>query len=101
MAETSKGIVKQDIAERTAISFLSYANYVIEDRAVPKVNDGLKPVHRRILFSMHGLGLRPNGPFKKSARTVGDVLGNFNICRPESTTVEDSVITSGELSGEA
>ena len=78
MAETSKGIVKQDIAERTAISFLSYANYVSEDRAVPKVNDGLKPVHRRILFSMHGLGLRPNGPFKKSARTVGDVLGKTN-----------------------
>lgn len=78
MAETSKGIVQQDIAERTALSFLSYANYVIEDRAVPKVNDGLKPVHRRILYAMHGLGLKPNAAYKKSARTVGEVLGKFH-----------------------
>lgn len=78
MAESEKGVVIQDIAERTAISFLSYANDVIEDRAVPKVSDGLKPVHRRILYTMHGLGLRSNGPYKKSARTVGQVLGLYH-----------------------
>jgi DNA gyrase subunit A len=71
-------VVEQDIAERTAYSFLSYASYAIGDRALPRVNDGLKPVHRRILYSMHGLGLRPNGAFKKSARTVGDVLGKYH-----------------------
>ena len=71
-------IVDQDIAERTAYSFLSYANYVIEDRAVPAIADGLKPVHRRILYAMNGLGLKSNGPFKKSARTVGQVLGLYH-----------------------
>ena len=59
-------------------SFLSYAVDVIEDRALPSVSDGLKPVQRRILQSMHSLGLHPNSAYKKCARTVGDCLGRLH-----------------------
>ena len=58
--------------------FFEYAKYVIEDRALPDVRDGLKPVQRRILYSAYELGLRPDKPYKKSARLVGDVLGKFH-----------------------
>jgi DNA gyrase subunit A len=59
-------------------SFLDYSMSVIVQRALPDVRDGLKPVHRRILFSMHETGLAPNRPFKKSATVVGDVLGKYH-----------------------
>ena len=59
-------------------SFISYAMAVIVDRALPDVRDGLKPVHRRILYSMSELGLSPDKPFRKSARIVGDVLGKYH-----------------------
>ena len=59
-------------------SFIAYAMAVIVDRALPDVRDGLKPVHRRILFSMDELGLQPDKPFRKSARIVGDVLGKYH-----------------------
>jgi len=59
-------------------SYLSYAMSVIVSRALPDVRDGLKPVHRRILFAMHEMGMYPNKPFKKSARIVGEVLGKFH-----------------------
>ena len=60
-------------------SFISYAMAVIIDRALPDVRDGLKPVHRRILYSMSELGyVRPDKPFRKSARIVGDVLGKYH-----------------------
>ena len=59
-------------------SYLSYAMSVIVGRALPDVRDGLKPVHRRILFAMHELGLDHNKPFKKCARVVGEVLGKFH-----------------------
>ena len=59
-------------------SFISYAMAVITDRALPDVRDGLKPVHRRILYSMDELGLQPDKPFRKSARIVGDVLGKYH-----------------------
>lgn len=70
----------QDISIRNAMEdkFFEYAKYVIEDRALPDVRDGLKPVQRRILYSAHELGLRPDKPYKKSARLVGDVLGRFH-----------------------
>ena len=51
---------------------------VIVARALPDARDGLKPVHRRILFAMHDMGIRPGTPFKKSARIVGEVLGKFH-----------------------
>jgi topoisomerase IV subunit A len=59
-------------------AYLNYAMYVIMDRALPFIGDGLKPVHRRILYAMSELGLKAAAKFKKSARTVGDVLGKFH-----------------------
>jgi DNA gyrase subunit A len=59
-------------------SYLEYAMSVIVGRALPDVRDGLKPVHRRILFAMHELGLTPDRPFRKCARVVGDVLGKYH-----------------------
>ena len=59
-------------------SFISYAMAVIMDRALPDVRDGLKPVHRRILYDMAELGMTPDKPYRKSARVVGDVLGKFH-----------------------
>jgi topoisomerase-4 subunit A len=59
-------------------SYRDYSMYVIKDRALPSVCDGLKPVHRRILYAMSELGLNPGSKYKKSARTIGDVLGKFH-----------------------
>ena len=59
-------------------SFIDYAMSVIVSRAIPDVRDGLKPVHRRIIYGMYQLGLSPNKPFRKAAKTVGDVMGNFH-----------------------
>ncbi|MCL1924707.1 MAG: DNA gyrase subunit A [Defluviitaleaceae bacterium] len=59
-------------------SFISYAMSVIASRALPDVRDGLKPVHRRIVYSMYNLGLRPGSAFKKCARIVGDTMGNYH-----------------------
>ena len=56
-------------------SFISYAMAVIINRALPDVRDGLKPVHRRILYSMHEMGLTAEKPYRKSAAVVGEVLG--------------------------
>ena len=56
-------------------SMLPYSENVILDRALPRVEDGLKPVQRRILYAMHEMGLTPDKPYKKSARRVGDCLG--------------------------
>src|SRR5689334_19024389 len=59
-------------------SFLDYAMSVIVSRALPDVRDGLKPVHRRVLYGMHEAGLQPNRPYKKSASTVGAVMANYH-----------------------
>ncbi|HAX17111.1 MAG TPA: hypothetical protein DCY00_00725, partial [Actinobacteria bacterium] len=59
-------------------SYLSYAMSVIVGRALPDVKDGLKPVHRRILYAMLDMGMKHNTPFKKSARIVGEVLGKYH-----------------------
>jgi len=59
-------------------SYMSYAMSVIIGRALPDVRDGLKPVHRRILFAMHEMGVEWNKPYKKSARVVGDVIGKYH-----------------------
>jgi DNA gyrase/topoisomerase IV subunit A len=59
-------------------SYLDYAMSVIVSRALPDVRDGLKPVHRRILFAMKEMGIRHNTPYKKSARIVGEVLGKYH-----------------------
>src|SRR5690554_1775390 len=71
-------------------SFLNYSMSVIVQRALPDVRDGLKPVHRRILYAMHELGLGPARPYKKSATVVGDVLGKYH---PHGdTAVYDSLV---------
>ncbi len=67
-----------DIEHELKNSFISYAMAVIVSRALPDVRDGLKPVHRRILYSMTELGMTPDKPFRKSARIVGDVLGKYH-----------------------
>ena len=67
-----------DIEDELKSSYMDYAMSVIIGRALPDIRDGLKPVHRRILYAMHELGLSWNKPFRKSARIVGDVLGKFH-----------------------
>lgn len=71
-------ITSTDIREITKQKYLDYAMSVIVDRALPDIRDGLKPVHRRILHAMNELGLKPNTPYKKSARIVGDVIGKYH-----------------------
>ncbi|MFW6298216.1 MAG: DNA gyrase subunit A [Bacillota bacterium] len=67
-----------NITSEMKTSFMSYAMSVIVSRALPDVRDGLKPVHRRILYGMEGLGVYPNASYKKSARIVGDVMGKYH-----------------------
>lgn len=69
---------KVDIDDEMQQAYLDYAMSVIVARALPDARDGLKPVHRRILYAMHDMGLRPDTPFKKSARIVGEVLGKYH-----------------------
>ncbi|HPV06685.1 MAG TPA: DNA gyrase subunit A, partial [Aggregatilineales bacterium] len=67
-----------DINEEMRDSYLDYAMSVIVSRALPDVRDGLKPVHRRILYAMYDMGIRSNSSYKKSARIVGEVLGKYH-----------------------
>lgn len=79
MEEYDSGkIVPIDINQEMKNSFLDYAMSVIVSRAIPDVRDGLKPVHRRILYAMYDLGLGPDKSYKKSARVVGEVLGKYH-----------------------
>jgi DNA gyrase subunit A len=73
------GLVRKiDIDEEMQQAYLDYAMSVIIARALPDARDGLKPVHRRILYAMYELGLRPDSVYKKSARIVGEVLGKYH-----------------------
>jgi DNA gyrase subunit A len=78
MAQVAERIDSIDIEEEIRSSFLDYAMSVIVSRALPDVRDGLKPVHRRILWSMLEAGLRPDRPTRKSATVVGDVIGKYH-----------------------
>src|ERR1700719_2628569 len=71
-------IEPRELEQERRSSFLDYAMSVIVSRALPDVRDGLKPVHRRVLYGMHEAGLQPNRPYKKSAATVGDVMGKYH-----------------------
>jgi DNA gyrase subunit A len=71
-------IESRELEQEMRSSYLDYAMSVIVGRALPDVRDGLKPVHRRVLFGMHEAGLQPNRPYKKSAATVGDVMGKYH-----------------------
>jgi DNA gyrase subunit A len=71
-------IEPRELEQEMRSSYLDYAMSVIVGRALPDVRDGLKPVHRRVLYGMHEAGLQPNRPYKKSASTVGDVMGRYH-----------------------
>jgi DNA gyrase subunit A len=82
------------LTEELETSFLEYSMSVIVDRALPDVRDGLKPVHRRILWSMHQSGFRPDRPFVKSARVVGDVMARYH---PHGdTSIYDALVRMGQ-----
>ncbi len=78
MEETRKNVINAPIIDEMKKSYLDYAMSVITGRALPDARDGLKPVHRRILYSLHQQGLTPSAKFRKSATVVGDVLGNYH-----------------------
>ncbi|RAO75048.1 DNA gyrase subunit A [Dyella jiangningensis] len=78
MAELAKEVIRVNIEDEMRQSYLDYAMSVIVGRALPDVRDGLKPVHRRVLFAMNELGNAWNKPYKKSARVVGDVIGKYH-----------------------
>lgn len=78
MAEETARFPKVDISHEMKESFISYAMSVIVSRALPDVRDGLKPVHRRILYAMHDMGLTPDKAFRKSANVVGEVMANYH-----------------------
>ncbi len=78
MEENARKIIRVDIEKEMKKSYIDYAMSVIVSRALPDVRDGLKPVHRRILYAMDGLGLTPEKPFRKSAYIVGEVMGKFH-----------------------
>ena len=78
MEENNSKIIPAEISNEMKNSYIDYAMSVIAGRALPDVRDGLKPVHRRILYSMNELNLTPDKPYRKSARIVGDVLGKYH-----------------------
>ena len=71
-------IEPRELEQEMRSSYLDYAMSVIVGRALPDVRDGLKPVHRRVLYGMHDAGMQPNRPYKKCARVVGDVMGSYH-----------------------
>src|SRR5436309_15425775 len=77
-ALTGGRIEERELTTEMRSSYLDYAMSVIVGRALPDVRDGLKPVHRRVLYAMHDLGLQPNRPFRKSAFIVGEVIGKYH-----------------------
>ncbi len=76
--EKKSNVIVSSIEQVLHSSMMPYAEYVILDRALPRVEDGLKPVQRRILYAMHDLGLTPDKPYKKSARVVGECLAKYH-----------------------
>ena len=78
LEETQEKIIYQSVEKEMKISYIDYAMSVIVGRALPDVRDGLKPVHRRILYAMNDMGISSSKPYKKSARVVGEVLGKYH-----------------------
>ena len=75
---TNSKVIPRDIEKEMRKSFLDYSMSVIVSRALPDVRDGLKPVHRRILYTLHENGLTPDKAYRKCADTVGSVLGRYH-----------------------
>src|ERR671914_1354027 len=85
---------ERELEKEMRSSYLDYAMSVIVGRARPDVRDGLKPVHRRVLYAMHNEGLQPNRPYRKSARVVGEVMGSFH---PHGdTAIYDTLVRMGQ-----
>ena len=85
MATIFEKILPVALEDEMRSSYIDYAMSVIVARALPDVRDGLKPVHRRLIYAMHQLKLNPNSPFKKSARVVGDVMGKYHQQQPQTS----------------
>ena len=94
---TEENLDKQSIKKYAENAYLNYSMYVILDRALPNVGDGLKPVQRRILYAMSELGLKASSKYKKSARTVGDVIGKFHP-HGDSAAYEAMVLMAQDFS---
>src|SRR5437773_12466104 len=87
---TREKVVPIYVEDEMRDSYIDYSMSVIVSRALPDVRDGLKPVHRRVLYGMNELGLSPTRPYKKSARVVGEVLGKYH---PHGdTAVYDTIV---------
>ena len=93
----SEGIEQVSLKQYAEKAYLDYSMYVILDRALPHVGDGLKPVQRRIVYAMSELGLKASAKFKKSARTVGDVIGKFHP-HGDSAAYEAMVLMAQDFS---
>ena len=78
LSEDNDRIIQTDLRNEMSRSYLEYAMSVIVGRALPDARDGLKPVHRRILYAMYELGLTSGRPYRKCARVVGEVLGKYH-----------------------
>ncbi len=91
------GMEQVSLKQYTEKAYLDYSMYVILDRALPNIGDGLKPVQRRIVYAMSELGLKASAKFKKSARTVGDVIGKFHP-HGDSAAYEAMVLMAQEFS---
>src|SRR5256885_16477109 len=78
LPEERQNIISREITTEMRESFIDYAMSVITDRALPDVRDGLKPVHRRILYAMHGMGLTSSAKTRKSAAITGEVIGKYH-----------------------
>src|SRR4026208_2495745 len=83
-------IESRELEQEMRSSFLDYAMSVIVARALPDVRDGLKPVHRRVLYAMHEAGLQPNRPRLKSARVAGDLMGSYPP--PGDQSISDTLV---------
>ena len=94
MDKVEEQIIKRDIEEEMRTAYIDYAMSVIVARALPDVRDGMKPVHRRILYTMHEDGFTPDKPYRKCATTVGDVLGRYHPHGDSS--VYDALVTMAQ-----
>ena len=94
MDRQDEKIIERNIETEMKTAYIDYAMSVIVSRALPDVRDGLKPVHRRILYSMHEDGITSDKPYRKSATTVGDVLGRYHPHGDAS--VYDAMVRMGQ-----
>ena len=88
-----ENIIQRDIEEEMRTAYIDYAMSVIVQRALPDVRDGLKPVHRRILYAMHEDGITSDKPYRKCANTVGSVNFSIKLCTKRHTASNGKALT--------